>query len=231
MRFIEQSKIARRLIPPVRSSRGYDYRYSAAIRETIRSDGSFHKVQMMNKNLRARMSFETAPLRRKLAFLTGRVSYRGDSPVLAGPVTVFHNSDFIGSARLGNVSSGERFNLALGNDEGIRVRRRTTEFRVKSGVFGTTYNFDRTIIITVRNRKRSAVTLNVYDRVPFSADERVKITNVTTSIAPTAKRSGGLYGFRLTLPPGGKKTITIRYRLSHPADVLPVFRESGGARW
>ena len=72
--------------------------------------------------------------------------------------------------------------------------------------------------------------IDVFDRLPISSDERVKIQN--TQINPTAAetRTTGIMRFHLDLGPGQEEKITIKYRLIHPEGILPVFQE-GGDQW
>ena len=231
LKMLEMQDLLGRLVVPRSSSRGFDYRYEAKIAEDIRSDGAFRKILFAEKDLSADLIYESAPERRDLAFLTGNVSYTEETPLLAGPVSVFHNQDYVGEARLDNVSAKEPFQLHLGSDENILIARRTKELRVKSGLFTDTYSFDREIVITVKNRKKSGIVLDIFDRLPVSTDERIKITDIRFSLAPTRSSKEGLHRFRIELEAGGEKTISIKYKLTHPADVLPVSGSSGGPTW
>ena len=232
LRLLEQERLLRALISPRRSSRGYDYRYSALIPETIPSDGAFHKTLILDVNLKAALRFETAPLVKKLAFLVGKVPYRGSAPMLAGPISVFHNTDFVGQAALANVSPRENFILNLGNDESMELDRKVSEYRTKSGLFTTTYKITRTVKITVKNRKSSSLTLFVFDRVPVPVNDKVVVDEIRLSPeAEKRHKKAGLLRFRLRLSPGEKKVITIQYRIKYDEGVYPVFREKYGPRW
>lgn len=233
LRLLEQQELVRDLIDPRRSARGYDYRYTAAGRETVRSDGTFHRVLVNDTELSADLLFEAAPERKPLAFLAGKVTYQGDVPMLAGPVAVFHNSDYVGAAKLGNVSARQTFALHLGNDPAIEIQRRKDEFRSRSGLITEQYDFKRSVHLKIHNRKQTPVTLDLLDRVPVSSDERVKITDLTFSTQPLASssKSHGLYRFRLNLKAGEKKEIIIRYTLSHPVNVIPRYREGSYPQW
>ena len=233
LRLIEQQALMRNLVAPRTSARGYDYRYSALGAETVRTDGTFHRVLVNDLALDAALVYETAPERRPLAFLTGTVRYQGDVPLLSGPMAVFHNTDYVGAASLANTSARETFALHLGNDPNISISRRVEEFRTKSGILTTQYDFKRTIRIKLENRRKQPTTLIVLDRVPVPADEQVTVSGVTFSVPPEAasRKDRGLYRFRVSLPPGGKTELTIQYTLSHPVDVLPRYSESSYPDW
>ncbi len=231
LRLMDSRRLTGHLISPRNSARGYDYRYQATIPETILSDGTFHKVFLSEKPLAADLLFEATPVRMPLAFLTGKVELKGDAPLLSGPVSVFHNTDYMGEAVLSGVAGGETFALHLGSDEDIRVTRTENEFRVTSGVFSKNFVFDREITLTVTNGKKKAVVIDLFDRIPYSADERITITDVRLSEKAVDDNKQGLHKFRLKLDPGKKKEITIKYKLTHPSDILPITSEGGSPQW
>lgn len=150
---------------------------------------------------------------------------------MAGPVSVFHNQDYVGEARLENVSAKEPFQLYLGSDERIFLSRRSKEFRIKTGLFTDTFNFNREIEITVKNRKKQAVLVDLFDRLPLSGDEKIKISDISFSVEPAEEKKKGLYRFRLALEPGEEKKVVIKYHLSHPEGVIPVARDLSGPVW
>ena len=228
---LETDRLARKLVRPVVSSRGYDYRYRAALRETIPSDGAFHKVLLFEKQLPLQLQYETVPAKKLLAFLVGRARYTEKVPLLTGPVSVFHNRDYVGQSQLKNVSAGRDFELHLGSDEDLKVSRRRSEFRGSTGLISKDYEVQHKIKITVQNRKKFPLTLHLLDRIPYSEDKDVRVTDVSTSISPTKKNDKGMLRFRLQLRPGEKREIELSYRLRHGRDTLPVSREGSGPRW
>lgn len=231
LRLMDSRRLTGHLISPRDSARGYDYRYQATIPETILSDGTFHKVFLSEKPLAASLLFESTPVRMPIAFLTGKVELKGDAPLLSGPVSVFHNTDYMGEAVLRGVAGGETFALHLGSDEDIRVTRVENEYRVTSGVFSKTFVFDREIVLSVTNGKKKAVIIDLFDRIPYSTDERVTISDIRVSEKEVESNKQGLHKFRLKLNPREKKEITIKYKLTHPSDVLPITSEGGGPQW
>ncbi len=233
LRLIEQQDLMRNLVPPRSSARGYDYRYSAVGREFVRTDGTFHRVLIGDVQLPAALVYETAPERRPLAFLTGTVRYAGDAPLLAGPMAVFHNTDYVGAAHLSNTSARETFSLHLGNDPTISITRTVEEFRTKSGILTEQYDFKRTIKLVLENRRKQATTLVVLDRVPVPADQQITVSTPVFSQAPEkdSRKDHGLYRFRVELAPGEKRELTIQYTLSHPVNVLPRYSERSYPNW
>ncbi|MEQ9365952.1 MAG: mucoidy inhibitor MuiA family protein [Leptospirales bacterium] len=236
----ENKALIGKLIAPVASARGYDHNYHARGRESVSSNGAFRKVYLYEKELTADLLYESAAMAAadrggrssQFAFLTGRVQYTEETPLLAGPISIFHNKDYVGDAVLEDVSKREPFTVHLGANEDIQISRSADRFRETTGILSKSYVYKNKITIKVKNRKRVSVTLDLFDRVPVSQDERVQISDVETTPTPAARKEGeGLMRFRLKLQPGQEQSVTIEYKLSHPAEVLPRFRDAGGPRW
>lgn len=236
----EKRALIAKLIPPARSARGYDHNYRARNRETVLSDGAFRKVYLYEKQLTADLLYETAAIEpagkagrsSQFAFLTGKVKYTEETPLLAGPISVFHNKDYVGDAVLKDVSKREPFTVHLGANEDIQINRTADRFRETTGILSKSYLYKNKVTITIKNRKRVPVTLDVFDRVPVSSDERVQISSLQLRPGAAAhKTDQGLLRFRLNLRAGQEQTITIEYNLTHPEGVLPQFRDAGSPRW
>ncbi|MCR9144187.1 MAG: mucoidy inhibitor MuiA family protein [bacterium] len=236
----ENRALIGKLISPVASARGYDHNYRARNPETVLSNGAFRKVYLYEKQLSADLLYESAAVQpadrggrsSQFAFLTGRVKYAEETPLLSGPISVFHNKDYVGDSVLKDVSKKEPFTVHLGANEDIQISRTADRFRETTGILSKSYVYKNKITIEVKNRKRTAVTLDLFDRIPVSQDERVQITDLNLRPAPAArKQDEGLLRFRINLRPGQTETIVIEYKLSHPEGVLPRFRGAGGPRW
>ncbi|EHQ04659.1 mucoidy inhibitor MuiA family protein [Leptonema illini] len=227
LEMIDAKRFTSNLIPPVRSSRGFDYRYTSERSETIRSDGAFRRIFLFEKELPVSLLYESAPARARLAYLVGRARYADKVPLLSGPVSVFHNMDYTGEATLPTVSGGESFALHLGANEEVGIQRSERTFRKTEGLISRSYSNRTEVNITVRNQRRSTVQLDLLERIPVSADERVSVDVVSVEPSPLEKSERGIYRFRLTLKPGEIRKIRLVYDLTHGADVLPVMNETG----
>lgn len=228
---LETQKFISKLVLPRISSRGYDYKYSAKIPETILSDGAFHKVLIMKRDFRANLYYQVNPLSKALAFLIGKVRYHGKIPLLKGPLSVFYNTDYIGESIVGTISANEPFSLHLGSDESFKINRRESEFRVTSGILSKSFTFTKSIRIKVKNRKKKAILMEIFDRVPVSTDENVVISDIKISTDLYEKKKNGLYKFRLKLGPMEEKEISIQYQLTHPVGIIPIYNEKRYEKW
>jgi Ni,Fe-hydrogenase III component G len=228
----ENQNLMRNLVSPLLSSRGFNYSYSTQSKETVYSDSAFRKIFLAEKSLDADLFYEGNPLLQKTAFLTGKVSYNEDQPMLAGPVSVFHDRDYVGDSVLGNISKKQKFLLHLGANEDISLERKSDQFREKSGILSTNYLYKNTITILTKNKKNRNVSITLFDRIPFSSDSKIKIGKPRINKEPSKYNSDyGLLEFQLQIPPNAEEKITIEYDLTHSEDVITEYKEMGSPEW
>lgn len=227
LEMIDAERFTANLVPPVHSSRGFDYRYTSKRPETIRSDGAFHRIFLFEKKLPIELFYESAPSKAKLAYLVGRAKYVDKIPLLSGPVSVFHNMDYTGQAMLPTISGGESFTLHLGANQEISIQQNELTFRKTEGLISRSYKNRTEMIITVRNQRRSTIQINLLERIPVSTDERLRVEVVSVVPSPLSKSDRGIYLFHLTLKPGETQKIRLVYDITHGDDVLPVLNETG----
>jgi uncharacterized protein (TIGR02231 family) len=199
---------------------------------TIASDNSPQKVGIATVTLAAKLQYQATPKVLETAFLSAYTANSTEFPFLAGGVSTFLDNTFVSTSRLKTVMPGEKFQLDLGADEGIAIKRKLvnrftedTGFTSKSRL--TTYEF----LITVTNNKRTAERVVFKDVLPTSRDEKIAVK----LLAPAEKETGtkdkpgrevtreedGKLVWRLDLKPGEKREIPLKFSIEHPAD-LPV---------
>lgn len=224
----EKKEILGKLILPKSSGRGYDFFYESNAKESIPSDNAFRKIYLTEKNLKTDLLYEANPLSQNLSYLIGKIDYNDSNPLLEGPISIFHNNDYLGESILKDVSNKEPFILSLGSDEDIQVTRTIEKFREKKGILSKSFSYDYKVKIKIKNRKKNQITIDVYDRIPVSSNDLVNITIDSIIPAPTiVNEKYGLYKFRLIIPADKEESIFLNYNLSHSIDVNPEFSEKG----
>lgn len=219
-----QNRPANLIAPrPLRGGAVYETRYE----ESIPSDGILRKVSLFDASLGAEKIYEAAPLRAPFGYLTGRVKYRSDKPLLPGPAQVFYGDDFTGEAVLPETGNNQDISLALGSTEDIKITRTENRFRETAGILSTDIVYKIEIQIKIKNSKREAVTMDVFDRIPISEDERVKVEDVTFMPAPVLKTSEGLVRFRVQIAGSSEQVVTLKYVVRHSNKLTPSAAEGG----
>lgn len=230
-RLKESARLGIGLVPPVRSSGGYDYRYNALRVEDVPSDGALTRIVILKTAFRAEFVYEVAPERSRSAFLKTKLKNTTPSPLLAGPVSVFLASDFVGETDLTTCSSGEEIDLGLGADEEIHVTRDVQKKRDTRGTFGSSYKFDVNVDISVANNKTRPVTLSVLDRMPFTTDSDLKIKEGAIDPPADTRDPRGLFRWNLTMGAREKRNLSFAYSFEHKSSRSAYLVEDRSVQW
>ncbi len=187
---------------------------------SVRSDNSPQKVPITTIALAANPEYLTTPKLQPAAFLTTKVVNASDFPLLAGTMNVFLDGTFVATSTLRTVMSGEKFDLALGADEGISVKhKRVNRFAEDTGLTNSGKRVTYEYLITIQNNKKTAARVIVADQLPISRHEKI----VVKQLAPDAKEAkptpDGALKWTLELKPAEKKEITLKFSIDYPNDV------------
>lgn len=196
---------------------GLDYVFRAPTPATVPSDGERLRVPLSAETWDASTMYEATPVLRTTAYLRAIVKNDRKTPILSGPVNIFVAGDFIGDGTLETTGPGGELSLPLGGDENIRIvhhvapTTRTDGFIVKKEIteYATT--------IEVANHKRRAVRIDVFDVLPMTDNEEMKVTLGKTSPGLAGKPGArGQLRWQLDIAPGKKRTITYQYSVERP---------------
>jgi uncharacterized protein (TIGR02231 family) len=187
---------------------------------SVPSDNSPQKVPVTTIALAANPEYLTTPKLQQAAFLTAKVVNASDFPLLAGSMNVFLDGTFVATSALRTVMSGEKFDLALGADEGISVKhKRVQRFTEDTGLTNSGKRITFEYLLTIQNNKKTAARVIVADQIPVSRNEKV----VVKQLAPDAKEikptPEGALKWTLELKPAEKREITIKFSIDYPNDV------------
>ncbi|MGW5349000.1 DUF4139 domain-containing protein [Streptomyces sp. NPDC004031] len=212
----------------VRTSAGsFDYRFDTAAPADVAADGRWHTVPVNEIPVTAEFVYVSVPSEDPAVFSTVWLTNTSAHALLAGPVDVLVDGDFVLTAPLPTLAPGQRQSVGLGVAESVKVARRTHMRESTAGLRGGTTVLDHTVEIDVANRLPYPVAVRVRERVPVSADKDVRIDEhkaVPPWQAATAPVEGqeeswaaGVRTWRVELEPGGTTTLSGGYAIRLPA--------------
>jgi uncharacterized protein (TIGR02231 family) len=194
--------------------------FRIAVPATVLSDNSPQKVPIGIFSLESESEYVSVPKLIPAAFLDAKVSNSSDYPLLAGSMNVFLDDTFVASSWLRTVMPGEKFDLALGADEGIAVKRvLNRHFTEDTGLMtkGKRITYDYTL--TVRNNKRTAEKVVLSDQIPVSRDEKVVVNLRSPDSGDAKPGSDGKLKWTLNLGPGEKREVPLVFAIEFPNGV------------
>ncbi|WP_329178017.1 DUF4139 domain-containing protein [Streptomyces sp. NBC_01477] len=212
----------------VRVSAGsFDYRFDTAAPVDVAADGRWHTVPVSEVPVSTEFEYVCVPAVDPAVFGTVLVTNTSAHALLAGPVDVMVDGDFVLTAPLPTLAPGQRQAVGVGVAESVRVARRAHMRESAAGMRGGTTVLDHTVEIDVANRLPYPVVVQVRERVPVSADKDVRIEEHKARppwTSPDRPLDGqeddyvrGVRSWRVALEPGSTATLNGGYEIRVPA--------------
>lgn len=208
-------------VRPRESAGSFDHRFDAAARADIPSDGTWHTVTVGEIPVGLRTEYLCVPSVEQTVYATLVLSNATDQSLLAGPVEVTVDDDFLLTAALPTLAPGGVRRVGLGPAEGIRVTRRTNQRESTSGLRGNTTVLDHSVHVELANRLARPVTVEVHERVPVTSEPGVRIDERADWTAPEEgtgpdHHAPGTRVWRLDLPAGATAALDGGYEIRIP---------------
>jgi len=194
--------------------------FKIAVTSSVPSDNSPQKVPITSASLKAAPEYLAVPKRQTAAFLTSKVVNSSDFPLLAGAMNVFLDGTFVATSGLRTVMSGEKFDLALGVDDGIAIKhKRVNKFTEDTGLTNSGKRITYEYLITVQNNKKTSERVIVADQVPLSRNEKVVVKLLSPDAKDVKPTDEGTLKWTLDLKPGEKRELTVKFTVEYNNDV------------
>lgn len=193
---------------------------------SVKSDGTDHKLPVTAQNLAAKYEYSTYPRAVSSAYLGSRVENAPNVQLLPGAVHIFLDGDFVGISQLSAVGPGEEFDLYLGVDDNVKVKREIIEKKVDrtliAGIQSPTRKASFTYKITVENYKAKEITVKLFEPLPRSEDDRIKVKISKALPEATVKDwmdRKGVSLWEFTLAPKAKEEIVHSFSVEYPREM------------
>ncbi|CAF1298264.1 unnamed protein product [Adineta ricciae] len=145
-------------------------------RATIEADGKPHKVTIAVLDLSSSFVYTVVPKLSLHAYLKATTTNTSDKQLLAGPVAVFMDNNFVTNSTIDNVCMGDTFDLPLGTDASVKVEYKPVKTNTETQGLVSKTNHETVHRETrIVNTKLSDITVHVYDQVPRSSYEKIKV--------------------------------------------------------
>jgi uncharacterized protein (TIGR02231 family) len=194
--------------------------FKIGVASSVPSDNSPQKVPITGARLNASLEYNTVPKRLATAYLSAKVVNTSEFPLLAGAMNVFLDGTFVATSSLRTVMAGEKFDLALGADEGISVKhKRVQKFTEDTGLTNSGKRITYEYLITIQNNKRTAEHIVVTDQVPLSRNEKIVVKLLSPDAREVKPTDEGALKWTLDLKPAEKRELTVKFTVEYANDV------------
>lgn len=197
--------------------------YTAPGRATVMNTGEAKSLDLMSDTYAPALIARTTPKRDAKAYLYAKLEVPRGSPVLPGTVALFRDGTFVGNGKLPQLAGGEKHELGFGTDDLVRVRHAVVqEKRGETGLISSSKTDERNYRISVKNMHERAIDLSVFDQLPVSRNEEIKVTQLGQP-QPTQRDVDGKTGvlrWDARVEPDEEKVIEFGYRVTWPTDKI-----------
>ncbi|MET9593001.1 DUF4139 domain-containing protein [Streptomyces sp. NPDC006516] len=208
-------------VRPRESAGSFDHRFDTAARADVPSDGAWHTVTVGEIPVGAHTEHLCIPAVEQTVYATLVLSNATDQSLLAGPVEVIVDDDFLLTAALPTLAPGGVRRVGLGPAEGVQVTRRTHVNESTSGLRNNITVLDHRVHVELANRLAVPVALEVRERVPVTSEPDVRIEERADwrplDDAEPGRHAPGTRAWRLDLPAGGTAVLDGGYEIRIPA--------------
>ncbi|MER5385182.1 mucoidy inhibitor MuiA family protein [Streptomyces sp. NPDC002688] len=191
---------------------------------TVPADGRAHRVALSAFTTTASSEYACSPELSPLVTQVVRFDNLSGHALLAGPVDLILGSQFSGRGTLDFAAPGAPVELAYGSRDDHRVVRHTDETRDTSAITQRTV-LTRTVRLHLSRfstpDEHGERVIVLRERIPVSEISAVqtRLREEDCSPAPDTLDADGIARWNLTLPPGGRRTVTLVYELTANAKV------------
>ncbi|MFD6534544.1 DUF4139 domain-containing protein [Streptomyces sp. NPDC060184] len=208
-------------VRPRESAGSFDHRFDAAARADVPSDGTWHTVTVGEIPVGLRAEYLCVPSVEQTVYATLVLSNATGQALLAGPVEVTVDDEFLLTAALPTLAPGGVRRVGLGPAEGVRVTRRTNLHESASGLRGNTTVLNHGVRVELANGLPRPVRVEVHERVPVTGDPDVRIEERAGWAAPVEGAGPDQYApgtrvWRLDLPAGATAALDGGYEIRIP---------------
>ncbi|WP_163780885.1 mucoidy inhibitor MuiA family protein [Myxococcus vastator] len=216
--------------PPRTSSPHFDARFDVETRADVPSDGAWHTVPVLSVPVGLSAEYVCVPSVEPRAFRTVRVENRTPYPLLAGPVDVTLENEFLMTSPLPTMAPGSTQRLGLGVEESIKVARNTRFDEATGGMFGGSTMLTHHVSVELANRLANRVLVEVCERVPTvpaSTEKDIKVEELEVAPLwqkrmplPGEEKVEGERAWRVVLQPGEAQTLKATWTVKIPGNKM-----------
>ncbi|NLO70442.1 MAG: mucoidy inhibitor MuiA family protein [Porphyromonadaceae bacterium] len=184
---------------------------------TVLSDNKSITVDMETYELSAQYEHFSIPKADKDAFLLAYVRDWEKYNLLEGDANIFYENSFVGKTILDTRTMSDTLNISLGRDKNVQIKReKVKEFSTKK-FLASKKEETRVWKTTVRNNKKQAVKLLLFDQIPVSTNKDIEV-NADNLSGGTLNKENGEVKWIFNLAPGDRKEVELKYTVKYPKD-------------
>ncbi len=189
---------------------------------SLASDGSEQRFLVSTSTADTTVVLRTTPRQDHTAYVYGDTELDG-FPYLTEPaVSLTRDGTYVGNGTWPDLQPKTMLELPFGATDRVKIETITLPSEDgDSGVFRKRVNREERLQFRITNNNSVPITMEVFDRIPNSKHEDLKIEALSGSTNPTVRNVAeqpGVIMWRKTIAPGEVWAINNWYKISYPED-------------
>ena len=135
--------------------------------------------------------------------------------LMEGEANVYFDNSFVGKSIIDPNAATDTLHFSLGRDQSIRVQRTKVSESSTRRFFGSNQEQTLTWRITVKNSRREAVSITLYDQTPVSRNTGIEVT-VDELSGGLRDKDTGIVTWPLQLQAGEQRELLLQYKVKYP---------------
>lgn len=191
--------------------------YNIDIPYTIPSDGKEYLVEIQQLSIPAMYSYYCAPKIDNDAFLLAKITGWDKYNLISGEANIYFEDTYVGKSYLNTASTTDTLDISLGRDKNVSItRQKLVDFSEKK-IIGLNKKETSTYEISVRNKKKDAIEIQIDDQMPLSSNNEIVVEVLETGKADYNKESGKLT-WKMKIAPAETQKVKFGYSVKYPKD-------------
>jgi uncharacterized protein (TIGR02231 family) len=201
------------------SAEGASVTFQLAQKVSVPSDGSPHKVTVTTLELAPRFDYLCVPKLAEAVYRRAKLTNQSDFLLLDGPASLFVEGDFVGTLPLKRVAPREEFELTLGVDDRVTVKRELKARDVDKKIIGDRRRLRVAYEIEVKNWRTAPIDLELRDQFPVARHEQIKVKLESCDPKPIEQTDLGELKWRLKVEPNAKQMSRFEFSIEQPVNL------------
>jgi hypothetical protein len=182
---------------------------------SIKSDNKSYSVDMTNYSLPADYRYICVPKIDKDAFLIANISDWEKYNLLEGEANIFFENTFVGKSLMNVKYATDTLQISLGRDKKVIVKREKMKNFTTKQFIGSKKEESRVWSVNVKNNKSQKINMLLFDQVPVSTLEEIKVDILNISGAKINSKTGEIK-WEFSLGPNESKKFELSYSVKYP---------------
>lgn len=191
--------------------------FDIAIPYDIVSNGKPHSVSLKEYNHPTNYSYLAIPRLDPNVYLMAELTDYEKLNLMPGTANVVFENMLVGKTFIDPNASADTLKMSMGKDKMISIKRDKVNDLSQTKILGGSKKQSLVYEITIKNNKKSAVTLALQDQIPIATDKSMEITLDDQDGAEVIKETG-ILKWNVTVPASATKKIRFGYTLKYPRD-------------